>query len=60
MLRNPFFVEHMPIVMDYGIPDPRVAEDITPERMVVKRIAIDNPREIFVHPIQEVLAANIR
>jgi hypothetical protein len=60
MLRNTSHLDYLSIVMDYCIPDPQVAEDITPERMVMKRTYMDNPSKIFIDPIEKVLAANIR
>jgi hypothetical protein len=60
MLRNTSHLDYLSIVMDYCIPDPQVAEDITPERMVMKRVYMHNPSKIFINPIEKVLAADIR
>jgi len=59
-LRNATSVEYPPVVMDNGIPDPRVGEDVIPQNVLIKRGAIDHASEILVYLVQKVFAANIR
>jgi hypothetical protein len=50
---------HLPVVMDDNIPDPRVTENISPQRVLVKRGAVDDFGQVFIHLVQEVIALDI-